>query len=145
MRLALILSCIFAVACQPVVYEPSGDDFLSGGLMEAALMTRVVSDRRFADWWQDFCPVVRDLQTWLLPVMTTDRTDPKLAHLDGMNLSRAWCWRMLAGELPGSLRKPVDTAINAHLEASLPHVTMGDYAGTHWLASFALLALTENT
>jgi Protein of unknown function (DUF2891) len=127
----------------PARYEPGGDDFLSGGLMEAALMMRVMEGGRFGDWWQAFRPAEPDLQAWLSPVGVTDRTDPKLAHLDGLNLSRAWCWRMLANALPAVLQEPTSLAIDAHLSASLPHAATGDYAGTHWLASFALLALTE--
>lgn len=126
----------------PACYEPGGDDFLSGGLIEAALMLRALDACSFADWWQAFCPAPHDLQVWLSPVSVTDRTDPKLAHLDGLNLSRAWCWKMLARELPVSLHAPVSAAIEAHIEASLPHAAKGHYAGVHWLASFALLALT---
>lgn len=126
----------------PAEYEPGGDDFLSGGLLEAALMLRCVDGCSFADWWEVFCPAAQGLQTWLAPVPVSDRTDPKLAHLDGLNLSRAWCWKMIERELPASLREPVRHAIAAHLDAALPHTVAGDYAGTHWLASFAVLALT---
>ena len=83
------------------------------------------------------------MQHWLLPVENTDRSDPKLSHLDGLNLSRAWCWRLLESELPSHLREPVRQAIEAHLAAALPHSRAGDYVGTHWLASFAVLALSE--
>jgi hypothetical protein len=127
----------------PARYEPGGDDFLSGGLMEAALMLRVVAGCSYADWWQVFRPAPQDLQGWLLPVPVSDRSDPKLAHLDGLNLSRAWCWKMLAKELPAPLHAPVGAAIDAHIAASLPNATAGNYAGTHWLASFALLALSQ--
>jgi hypothetical protein len=125
----------------PAEYEPGGDDFLSGGLLEAALMRRCVDGCSYADWWEVFCPSDRGLLTWLTPVSVSDRTDPKLSHLDGLNLSRAWCWRMLESDLPASLHGPVRTAIESHLNAALPHTTSGDYVGTHWLASFALLAL----
>lgn len=127
----------------PAAYEPSGEDFLSPGLLEAALMMRTVDGCSYADWWQVFCPTSHDLQVWLTPVAVSDRSDPKLAHLDGLNLSRAWCWRMLEKHLPADLRPIVLTASDAHLSASLPYAAHGDYAGTHWLASFALLALTE--
>jgi hypothetical protein len=127
----------------PAAYEPGGDDFLSGGLVEAALMLRLVDGCSYADWWELFCPAANDLGAWLLPVQVTDRSDPKLAHLDGLNLSRAWCWKAIRPQLDSTLGARVDQAIDAHLDASLPSTIEGDYAGTHWLASFALLALTE--
>lgn len=89
----------------------------------------------------NFRPEHDALQTWLVPVAVTDRSDPKLAHLDGLNLSRAWCWAMLRSALPPSQSLVGDAAIARHLEASLPFTIQGHYAGTHWLASFALLAL----
>lgn len=128
----------------PAAYEPGGEDFLSPGLMEAVVMRRVVDGCSFADWWEVFCPAQADLETWLTPVQVTDRTDLRLAHLDGLNLSRAWCWKMIEPELPPSLRTTVSTAVDAHLAVALPHACSGDYAGTHWLASFALLALTDD-
>ena len=106
-------------------------------------MTRLVDGCSYADWWEVFRPAPTDLGTWLLPVEVSDRSDPKLAHLDGVNLSRAWCWKMLLPQLEPALRTHVETAIDAHLDASLPSAIQGDYAGTHWLVSFALLALTE--
>lgn len=130
--------------CYPAAYEPGGDDFLSGGLIEATLMLRVIDACSFADWWHVFCPARQGLQAWLSPVSVTDRSDGKLAHLDGLNLSRAWCWKALAEELPDILHDPVRDAIIAHFDASLSNALHGDYAGTHWLASFALLALTDN-
>jgi hypothetical protein len=81
------------------------------------------------------------LQTWLTPITGIDHSDPKLAHLDGLNLSRAWCWQMIFAGMPDRLHRPVRQAIDAHRDAALPHVIAGDYAGTHWLASFAMLAL----
>jgi hypothetical protein len=125
----------------PAEYEPGGDDFLSGGLTEAALMRQVLSHSEFIRWWRDFCPDHVALQSWLTPVPVADRSDPKLAHLDGLNLSRAWCWKMLRPALPDPLALTCGSAIEAHLSASLPFAVHGHYAGTHWLASFALLAL----
>lgn len=125
----------------PARYEPSGDDFLSGGLLEAALMCRVL-DKGFPEWWRGFCQEESDLEVWRHPVSVSDRTDPKLAHLDGLNLSRAWCWTRLLPHLPSRLGAGATAAIDAHLAAALPHVVGGDYAGAHWLASFALLALS---
>lgn len=112
--------------CQ--AWEPSGDDFLSPALTEALLMKRVMDHEGFASWYRDFLPEVP--QTLLEPAAVSDRSDGKIAHLDGLNLSRAWCWRALGNHL----------AANAHLDASLRHVA-GDYMGEHWLATFALLAL----
>lgn len=127
----------------PAHYEPSGEDFLSAGLMEAALMARLPGFD-FGAWWQGFCPTGSAPRGWLDPVSVSDRSDPRLAHLDGLNLSRAWCWNILGTSLPAEARKAALTAASAHLNASLTPSTNGDYAGTHWLASFALLALTEH-
>lgn len=128
----------------PAEYEPNSDDFLSGGLMEAALMLRVLGDAQFVEWWADYCPQEDRLRNWLHPVSVSDRRDPKLAHLDGLNLSRAWCWQRLVESLPEPQKRLVVPAIQTHLDAALPHACSGDYASTHWLASFALLALGEN-
>ena len=128
--------------CQ--AWEPSQDEFLSPALMEATLMRRVMAPDAFADWFDAFLPQLarREPATLFLPASVSDRSDGKIAHLDGLNLSRAWCWREIAAALPaGDARRPVAmSAAAAHLEAALPHVT-GDYMGEHWLASFALLAL----
>ncbi|MDP9108723.1 MAG: DUF2891 domain-containing protein [Pseudomonadota bacterium] len=126
--------------CYPCDYEPGGDDFLSGGLVQAALMHDVLGDD-FAAWWQQFCPTSSALQRWLEPAAVGDRTDAKHVHLDGLNLSRAWCWSLLREALPTSLRAQVDPAIAQHLQSALPQASDGDYVGTHWLASFATLAL----
>jgi hypothetical protein len=125
----------------PADYEPGGEDFLSPGLVEAALVRRAVDGCSFADWWVQFEPARAALATWLEPVRVSDPSDPKIVHLHGLNLSRAWCWRQLLPELPASLAGPVERAIEAHLAASLPASIEGDYVGTHWLASFALLAI----
>ncbi|MGH6609938.1 MAG: DUF2891 domain-containing protein, partial [Burkholderiaceae bacterium] len=77
----------------PANYEPSGDDFLSSGLVEAALMRRAVDGCSFADWWQQFQPSRPAMNAWLQPVTVSDPTDSKIVHLHGLNLSRAWCWR----------------------------------------------------
>ena len=113
-------------------WEPSGDDFLSPTLTEALLMSRVVEVEEFRDWFAAFLPRLPDRQpaTLLEPATVSDRSDGKIAHLDGLNLSRAWCWRLLG----------YPEHADAHLDAALPHVA-GDYMGEHWLQSFALLAL----
>jgi hypothetical protein len=127
----------------PAAYEPGGDDFLAAGLVEAMLMTRAVDGCSFADWWEQFRPADDGLDHWLRPVSVSDPADARIVHLHGVNLSRAWCWRSLRQDLPAALLGPVDRAIAAHLAASLPAATSGAYVGTHWLASFALLALDE--
>jgi hypothetical protein len=127
----------------PAAYEPGGDDFLAAGLLEAALMLKVVDGCSFADWWEQFRPTEGELGHWLRPVAVSDPADARIVHLHGVNLSRAWCWRQLRRELPAALLGPVDAAIAAHLAVSLPAASAGDYVGTHWLASFALLALDD--
>ncbi|MDP3801704.1 DUF2891 domain-containing protein [Brevundimonas sp.] len=128
--------------CQ--AWEPSQDEFLSPALMEAALMRRALAPDAFANWFEAFLPRLaeREPATLFLPASVSDRSDGKIAHLDGLNLSRAWCWREIASSLPpGDARRPIALeAADVHLDAALPHVT-GDYMGEHWLASFALLAL----
>lgn len=128
--------------CQ--AWEPGGDDFLSSALMEAECMRLVLDDQGFGDWFEAFLPHVAGEQprTLFTPAHVSDRTDGKIAHLDGLNLSRAWCWRSIARTLPaGDARAGVAArAAATHLQASLPHVA-GDYMGEHWLATFALLAL----
>lgn len=128
----------------PARYEPGGDEFLSGGLIEAVLMRQVMDDCGFGDWWEMFSPGQAELATWLTPVVVADRTDPKMSHLDGLNLSRAWCWRLLGPALPSPLQSLAVRAWSDHLEASLPQAIGGHYVATHWLASFALLALEDS-
>jgi hypothetical protein len=127
----------------PARFEPSGDDFLSPGLVEGVLMHRLLSPLSFSVWWNEFCPKGGDLPFWLLPAHVSDRADPKLAHLDGLNLSRAWCLRRLMPVVPAQMSIQFERAMDAHLAASLPQAAVGDYMGTHWLASFAALALTD--
>jgi len=128
--------------CQ--AWEPGGDDFLSSALMEAECMRVVLDTDAFRVWFDAFLPRidVREPATLFTPAFVSDRRDGKIAHLDGLNLSRAWCWRSIARALPtGDARADVAArAAIAHLDASLPHVA-GDYMGEHWLATFALLAL----
>ena len=125
----------------PADYEPGGEDFLSPGLVEAALVRRAVDGCSFADWWAQFEPSAPALAAWLTPARVGDPRDPKIVHLHGLNLSRAWCWRQLLPELPASLAGPVERTIEEHLAASLPASIDGEYVGTHWLASYALLAI----
>lgn len=124
--------------------EPSGDDFLSSCLIEAECMRRLMPPEHFAPWFSRFLPHLADRQPGILfqPPTVSDRSDGKIAHLDGLSLSRAWCWRSLASALPQDdhKRRLMEEAALSHLEAALPHVA-GDYMGEHWLASFAMLAL----
>jgi hypothetical protein len=128
--------------CQ--AWEPSQDEFLSPALMEAALMQHILPCGEFEGWLTQFLPRLdrREPATLFQPASVSDRSDGKIAHLDGLNLSRAWCWREIALALPSDdLRRGIALeAAETHLDAALPHVT-GDYMGEHWLASFALLAL----
>ena len=123
-------------------WEPSGDDFLSPTLAEAQLMSRLHSGAEFDAWFAGFLPALADRQPAALfhPVGVSDRSDGKIAHLDGLNLSRAWAWRDLAGRLPPAAARIALSTAERHLEASLPHVA-GDYMGEHWLATYAVLAL----
>lgn len=129
----------------PADYEPGGDDFLSGGLCEALLMARVLPAEHWRGWWNAFAPSAPALQRWLAPVSVADPADPKIVHLHGLNLSRAWCWRQLLPLLPAPLQPRAEQAALDHLRASLDAAATGDYVGTHWLASFALLALTGDS
>ncbi len=129
----------------PAEYEPGGDDFLSGGLCEALLMLRLLPAGDWTRWWSAFAPKSRVLARWLAPVNVSDAADAKIVHLHGLNLSRAWCWHQLRPRLPAALRQKAELAAAAHLQASLDAATSGDYVGTHWLASFALLALTGDS
>ena len=103
---------------------------------------RVLPDEEFAHWFGRFLPRigVHEPATLFTPASVSDRSDGKIAHLDGLNLSRAWAWRSLAEKLPGDEATIACEAADRHLEAAMPHVS-GDYMGEHWLASFALLAL----
>jgi hypothetical protein len=124
-------------------WEPCGDDFLSSALIEAAGMRAVLGREAFAPWLARFVPRLTkgEPATLFAPASVSDRSDGKIAHLDGLNLSRAWCWRLIVDAIEQSAtRTRIDETIASHLESALPHVT-GDYMGEHWLASFALLAL----
>jgi hypothetical protein len=129
----------------PGGWEPGGEDFFSPALMEADLMRRVLPPAEFASWFHAFLPgIAKATPAALLePAVVTDRTDPKLVHLDGLNLSRAWCMRSIAEALPATdpARAVLKAAADKHVTAGLSHVASGDYAGEHWLASFAVFLL----
>jgi hypothetical protein len=128
--------------CQ--AWEPSGDDFLSPALVEAQLMARVLLATAFADWFDGFLPGLAQGEpaTLFVPAHVSDRSDGKIAHLDGLNLSRAWGWRSLVAALGNGhpAAAAMTDAADRHLAASLSHLD-DDYMGGHWLATFALLAL----
>ena len=114
-------------------WEPGGDEFLSPTLMEAATMRRVLDGDTFAAWFADFLPRLAEFEpaTLFTPAKVTDASDGKAAHLDGVNFTRAWCWRELGLD---------DNYAHRHIDGSL-HAVDGDYMSSHWLASFATLAM----
>jgi hypothetical protein len=129
-------------AC-PISYEPNGEDFLSPCLGEADFMRRVISDKKaYGKWLSDFLPIIpKQLdKDWLKPGIVTDRSDPKLAHLDGLNLSRAWMLRGIASGLePDDKRvKVLLQTAEKHRNEALPNVTGEHYEGGHWLGTFAV-------
>jgi hypothetical protein len=130
----------------PLAYEPSGEDFLSPCLAEADLARRVLSSQAFAEWLGTFLPgIPKDGKAdWLAPGVVTDPTDGKLAHLDGLNLSRAWMLEGIAAALPpGDPRLPsLRAAAAVHRESGLRAVTGEHYEGGHWLGSFATYLVT---
>jgi hypothetical protein len=131
----------------PLAYEPSAHDFLSPALSEADLMSRVLSTDEFDAWLSGFLPQLEDpeLGVRFSPVRTIDRSDGKLVHFDGLNLSRAWMLRRLASALPeGDPRMLRLTTLAAvHGRAGLAGVSDDHFAGSHWLGTFALLWLTS--
>ena len=129
-------------AC-PFAYEPSGEDFLSPCLAEADVMRRVLSAAEFEHWLGRFLPPGKFM---LKPAVSPDPTDGKLAHLDGLNLSRAWMLKNIAAALPGGtmpLKTELAAASQAHQQAGLKAVTGEHYEGGHWLGSFAVYLLTD--
>jgi hypothetical protein len=131
----------------PLNYEPSGEDFLSPCLGEADLMRRVLPSAEFARWLGTFLPQISDVKkgVWLQPVVSPDPSDPKLAHLDGLNLSRAWMLEGISAGLPkGDKRLPmIMAAAEEHRRAGLAAVTGKHYEGGHWLGSFAVYLVTR--
>ncbi len=130
----------------PARFEPSGHDFLSPALTEAELMTRLLPADEFGTWLGAFLPGIegREPATLFTPAVVSDASEGQIAHLHGLNASRAWCWRRLAESLPsGDARvSPAAEAASTHLAAALPHVTGSDYMVEHWLAAYAVLAMT---
>jgi hypothetical protein len=131
----------------PLNYEPSGQDFLSPCLAEADFMRRVLDGDAFARWLESFLPGIPSSGSaaWLAPGVVTNRSDPKLAHIDGLNLSRAWMLEGIASALkPGDRRvTALYDAARQHREAALPQVTGEHYEGGHWLGTFAVYLVTQ--
>src|SRR6202007_2029637 len=131
----------------PLSYEPSGEDFYSPCLGEADFMRRVLGPDAFAHWLSDFLPDIptRLGKPWLEPAIVIDRADPKLAHTDGLNLSRAWMLEGIAHRLKaGDKRVPqLLAAAEAHRAAALPAVTGEHYEGGHWLGTFAVYLTSQ--
>ena len=131
----------------PLAYEPSGEDFLSPCLAEADFMRRVLDRRAFTEWLGRFLPGIPADGTaaWLTPGIVTDRSDPKLAHIDGLNLSRAWMLEGIAHGLDSTDRRAgaLRAAAARHREAALPAVTGEHYEGGHWLGTFAVYLTSQ--
>jgi hypothetical protein len=131
----------------PLNYEPSGEDFMSPCLAEADFMRRVLAPPVFGRWLSGFLPGIprNAASRWLQPAVVTDRADPKLAHIDGLNLSRAWMLEGIAHGLErGDGRVPILRAVAArHRDAALPAVTGEHYEGGHWLGTFAVYLSSE--
>jgi hypothetical protein len=129
------------LAC-PLNYEPNGQDFFSACIAEADLMRRVLAPPVYAEWLRGFLPQVPSdgSAAWLEPAVVTDPSDPKLAHLDGLNLSRAWMLEGIVHGLPAKdpRRAALQAAADRHREAGLRAVTGEHYEGGHWLGSFAV-------
>ena len=131
----------------PMAYEPSGEDFLSPCLAEADVMRRVLPPAEFTRWLKEFIPKIPTATKadWLPVAVSPDPSDPKLAHLDGLNLSRAWMLEGIISALPAddSRRLSLTRAADAHRRAGLAAVTGAHYEGGHWLGSFAVYLVTD--
>jgi len=131
----------------PMPYEPSGQDFLSPCLAEADLVRRLLGRVQFTSWLTTFLPEIprNAADAWLTPAVVSDPSDPKLAHLDGLNLSRAWMLEGIASGLPASDPRlaAVRALAQAHREAGLRSVTGAHYEGGHWLGTFAVYLATQ--
>ena len=131
----------------PLSYEPSGEDFLSPCLGEADAVRRIMTPDAFAKWLTDFLPQIPTTKTafWLPVAISPDPSDPKLAHLDGLNLSRAWMLEGIVSALPeNDPRRPaLIAAAELHRRAGLTAVTGAHYEGGHWLGSFAVYLVTK--
>jgi hypothetical protein len=133
----------------PAAFEPSGEDFFSPSLNEADLMRRVLPSSDFAEWLAAFLPSLREdasgVSKLLAPATVSDISDPKIGHLAGLNLSRAWTQRGVLLALPADdpRRPALEKSVRAHAESGLGYVFSGHYEGEHWLATFAVYLLTD--
>jgi hypothetical protein len=130
----------------PGSWEPSGHDFLSPALTEAELMAQLLPQEEFDGWLSVFLPGIAggEPASLFTPAVVSDASDGQIAHLHGLNASRAWCWRRIAESLPaGDPRvKRAREAARIHADAALPHVVGDDYMVEHWLACYAVLMLS---
>jgi hypothetical protein len=128
----------------PATWEPNGSDFLSPALEEADLMRRILQPAAFVRWFDAFLPAKSLQHLSILPVVS-DRSDLQIVHLDGLTFSRSWCMKGLVDALPknDTRRKTLLRSSLHHLSTALPNVVSGHYGGEHWLASFAVYALTN--
>lgn len=125
----------------PITWEPSGYDFLSPCLQEAAIMKRVLPKNEFVQWFGDFLPELKDVNYQLAVGEVSDRKDGKLVHLDGVNFSRAWALYDIVKDLPQY--DHLKNVANTHINYSLPSIVGDSYEGGHWLGSFAIYALNS--
>ena len=126
------------------IWEPDGTDFLSPSLEEADLMRRVLNKSEFLQWFDQYFSLTSLQHLTVLPVVS-DRTDMTIVHLDGLCFSRSWCMKGIASMLPKIDKRKqllIQSSIK-HLKASLPNIASGAYGGEHWLASFAVYAITQ--
>jgi len=130
----------------PAEWELSGNDFLSPSLTEADIMSRIMQPAESKSWFDHFLPDIAERKPEMLlrPVKVSDRSDPMIAHLDGLHLSRAWCMRRVASVLPQQdpARRILIESADRHMKEGLIHVSSGHYVGEHWLASFAVYLLS---
>ncbi len=127
----------------PANLEPGGEDFFSPALLEAELMSKILNADDFKKWFSDFLPDLKygKPENIFTPAKITDRSDPKIVHLDGLNFNRAWCFFAISKK--SNDKKLKNILINAavkHFKASFPYIVSGEYGGEHWLATFAFYA-----
>ena len=130
----------------PAAWEPGGEDFFSACLLEADLIRRILQGDEFENWLLDFLPGLKEgkPESLFSPALVSDRSDPKIVHLDGLNMSRAWCMFGIASTFPqnDSIAHTLRTSAVLHAEDALSHIASGNYEGEHWLASFAVYTLS---